>query len=100
METYCVTALEAALSKTLVITNNLAGLSDTVGNRGIIVEGDPMTLEWRNKVLDVLRKDIVQDRKEYIHRMDIVHRIIDLNYDYVFNMSWDNIVKKLIGLCK
>ncbi len=87
METFCVTALEAALSKTLVITNNLAGLSETVGNRGIIVEGDPMTIEWRNKVLDVLKN---------LKRTDIVNRFIELNYNYVFNMSWDNIVKKLI----
>ncbi len=92
METYCVTALEAALSKTLVITNNLAGLSETVGDRGIIVEGDPMTLEWRNKVLEILRKETVQDR------IDKVHKLIELNSNYVFNMSWDNIVKKLIIL--
>lgn len=87
METYCVTALEAALSKTLVITNNLGGLSETVGERGIIIEGDPMTIEWRNKVLEVLRMD-------YVHRFDKV----ESNYNYVFNMSWDNIVKKLIKI--
>lgn len=85
METFCVTALEAALSKTLVITNNLAGLSETVGNRGIIVEGDPMTEEWRTSVLNIL-KNIENNRSN----------LVELNYAYVFNMSWDNIVKRLI----
>ena len=38
LETFCHTALEAAISKTFVITRSFAGLSDTVGDRGAYVE--------------------------------------------------------------
>jgi glycosyltransferase involved in cell wall biosynthesis len=42
-ETFCLTALEAAISKTCVISNGLAALEETVGDRGFIVNGDPST---------------------------------------------------------
>ena len=49
METFCLTALEAALTKTLVITNNLAALQNTVGHRGVIIKGEQMEDEWQEK---------------------------------------------------
>lgn len=50
-ETFCVTALEAASSCTLAVTNDLAGLTDTVGDRGIIIKGNPITEEWQEKAI-------------------------------------------------
>ena len=54
LETFCHTALEAAASKTLVITNGIGALKQTVGDRGIVIKtnnGDPTTDEWQTKAL-------------------------------------------------
>jgi hypothetical protein len=87
-ETFCLTAFEAAISKTLVIHNNLAALENTAGDRGIIIEGDPNSVEWRNKALEVLRDLPLMD----------THSLINKNYDYVKDISWDKQSKVLMEI--
>ncbi len=87
-ETFCLTAFEAAISKTLVIHNNLAALENTVGNRGIIIEGDPMSIEWRNKALEVLKELPLMDTQSLINK----------NYEHVKNISWENQSKVLMEI--
>ena len=53
-ETFCLTALEAAASGTLVVCSELAALQNTVGDRGLIVQGDAATAEWQRLALDRL----------------------------------------------
>ena len=54
METCCLTGYEAAASKTLCITTDLAALKETIGDRGIIIPGTPSDEEWLRKALDVV----------------------------------------------
>jgi glycosyltransferase involved in cell wall biosynthesis len=77
-ETFCLTAVEAAITKTCVITNNLAGLQETVGDRGIIIEGNPYTLEWQMKCLEKV-KDIMKTGK---------HELLEKNYQWATDRSW------------
>jgi glycosyltransferase involved in cell wall biosynthesis len=88
METFCITALEAAISKTLVITNDLAGLNDTVGDRGIIITGDPTTNEWKNNALLVLRN---------LNNINI-DILLEANYEYAINNTWDKVAQKTLDL--
>ena len=46
-ETFCLTAVEAAASRTLVVSNALAALENTVGDRGLQIPGDPMDPAWQ-----------------------------------------------------
>jgi hypothetical protein len=89
METFCLTAVEAALSKTLAITNGLAALQNTVGDRGICIPGDPMTIEWQDSALEelfsIMGDDASGKREELIER----------NYEWASKMSWENQAKKL-----
>ncbi len=87
-ETFCLTAFEAAISKTLVIHNNLAALENTAGDRGIIIEGDPNSVEWRNKALQVLKELPLMDTQSLINK----------NYDYVKDISWENQSKVLMEI--
>ena len=48
-ETFCLTALEAAATKTLAISTPLAALNETISNRGILISGNPMDNEWQDK---------------------------------------------------
>ena len=84
METFCLTALEAAATKTLVITNHLAALQNSVGNRGIIIKGDATTEEWREKALGKIFK--VMDSTD--NKMKNV--LIEANYEWAKDMSWEN----------
>jgi predicted O-methyltransferase YrrM len=90
METFCLTALEAAATKTLVITNNLAALQNTVGNRGVIIKGDPMTEEWREKALKKVFK-IMDKTNDTLKRT-----LIEANYEWAMDLSWENRAKLLL----
>ena len=87
METFCLTALEAAISKTLCITNGLAALQNTVGDRGICVEGDATTREWQESALTALFS-IMENR-------EMRETLVDKNYKWVFNLTWENQALKL-----
>lgn len=89
METFCLTALEAAMTKTLVITNDLAALQNTVGDRGVIIKGDPMNIEWQKQALNEIYK--------YIEKNDEKNKqeLIDRNYEWAKGLTWQNQATKL-----
>lgn len=86
-ETFCLTALEAALSRTLAITNHLGALAETVGDRGIIIDGDPLTDEWQTRALDALR--------DVLHRKDKADGLIDRNQEWASAMTWSRQADRL-----
>lgn len=90
METFCLTALEAALSRTFVITNNLAALQNTVGDRGAIIKGDPLTDTWKELALEQVfyYMDTNNSANKY--------ELINTNYDWAINLSWENQAAKLL----
>ena len=87
-ETFCLTALEAALTKTLPITNHLAALKDTVGDRGVIVEGDPMTEQWKSTAVEKILW-IIKNKKEK-------EVLLNKNYEWALTHSWENQANKLM----
>ena len=90
METFCLTALEAASSKTFVITNNLAALQDTVGNRGEIISGDTTTQIWQEKALQ--KVFYYMDEKNKSEK----EKFININYEWSLNLSWEKQANKLL----
>ena len=75
-ETFCVTALEAAASKTLAVATNLAGLQHTVGNRGILFDA---TLS---------ETQIVQLLKDTLDNEDLKKSLIEKNYEWAKSNTW------------
>jgi hypothetical protein len=90
METFCLTALEAALTKTLVITNNLAALQNTVGHRGVIIKGEPMDSEWQETALSKIKKYLDPENKL------VKNELIERNYEWASKLSWQNQATKLL----
>ncbi len=90
METFCLTALEAALTKTLVITNNLAALENTVGHRGVVIKGEPMDTEWQKKALLKIKKYLNPENKS------LKNNLIEKNFEWASNLSWESQAKKLL----
>jgi hypothetical protein len=90
METFCLTALEAALTKTLAITNDLAALQNTVSDRGVVINGNAMESEWQEKTLEKI-----------FYYMDPINigkknELIERNYNWASNLSWENQAHKLL----
>jgi GR25 family glycosyltransferase involved in LPS biosynthesis/predicted O-methyltransferase YrrM len=81
-ETFCLTALEAALTKTLAITNDLAALQDTVGSRGIVIPGDASLQEWQDTAFTKICEAL--DNPE----SPLISNLIEQNYNWALNHSW------------
>lgn len=86
METFCLTALEAALSKTLVITNNLAGLQNTVCDRGIVIPinnvQDVMTHDWQQSAISAMTPYLTGNTDE-------TDKLVSKNYEWASHLSWE-----------
>lgn len=80
METFCLTALEAAASRTLAVTTDLAGLQTTVGDRGITLQGQPNSVEWFDSAIDTIFNTLKNTK--------LKNSLIDKNYKWVSDMSW------------
>jgi len=82
METFCLTALEAALSNTFAVCSNLAALQNTVGNRGILIDGDPTSELWQDNAINVLFHSM--------NNLQLKNNLLNRNYLWAKNMSWKN----------
>jgi hypothetical protein len=89
-ETFCLTALEAALTKTLVITNNLAALQNTVGHRGVVIKGDAFDNDWQEKALLKIKKYLDPEN------IELKNELIERNFEWASNLSWASQAKKLL----
>jgi len=90
METFCLTALEAAITRTLAITNNLAALQNSVGHRGVVIKGDPTEKEWQEKALEKIKKYLDPAN------IELKNELIERNYEWASSLSWKNRAKQLL----
>jgi len=84
METYCRLTLEAAISKTLVVTTDLAALAENVGDRGVVIPGNASTREWQDIALSRLFETLDDYTK--------VNYILERNYEWVKTKNYDDVV--------
>jgi predicted O-methyltransferase YrrM len=77
------------MTKTFVVTRNIGALTETGGDRGILLDNsnveDPYTVEWQEKALKGLFAAL--ENKE------LKKNLIEKNYNWAKNMSWENRVK-------
>lgn len=87
-ETFCLTALEAAISKTVAVVSDLAALQNTVGDRGVMIPGDPMTSEWQQLAIEAI-VDLIQnpEKKEALIRK---------NFDWASQLTWEKQARRLM----
>ena len=84
-ETSCLTAFEAAVSRTLAVTNDLAALQESVGDRGVVIKGNAFDKSWHDEALDTLFK-ILDNSIETI--------FTDRNYEWVKTKNFIDVVGK------
>ena len=110
-ETFCLTALEAAISKTHVITNGLAALSETA-KYGHTVPGNPLTPEWQSDCLTILF-EIMKNGNNLVSSKPNNNLVsskpnnnlvsskpnndhIDENWNYAKSLTWENQAIKIL----
>ena len=89
-ETFCLTALESAISKTLVISSKRGALLNTVGDRGILIEGDPSTEIWQDKALFMI--------SQCVENKTMKSALLESNYKWAKELSWKNRAMELIRI--
>jgi predicted O-methyltransferase YrrM len=114
METFCLTALEAAHSKTLAITTNLAALGEVVADRGIIIDTVPVinfTIDNVNGIINVSDGDGASEGayrawhdktlQQIINILDpknkdMKDKLVQKNYEWTLDMSWKKRAKEFM----
>jgi len=81
METFCLTALEAALTKTLAVCSNLASLQNTVSDRGVLIDGNPTSEIWQDEAIGILFN--------VIQNVQLKNDLLKTNYLWAKNLSWE-----------
>ena len=87
-ETFCHTILEAAISKTLVITTELAALTNTVADRGVLLKGDFYDPKFQKEALVEVFKTL-ENKKLW-------NELVDKNYNWALNMNWESRAERLL----
>jgi len=87
-ETFCITALEAQISKTVVVCSDLAALQSTVGERGILIQGDAYTKEYREKALQEVFSILKDDKRR--------KEMTDKAYEWAKQQTWDIRAKEML----
>jgi glycosyltransferase involved in cell wall biosynthesis len=90
-ETFCLTALEAAISKACVITNGLAALSETA-KYGYTIPGNPLTQEWQDTCLKLLFGTMQENGKNNYN----IH--VNESYKFAKKLTWESQAMKLLNL--
>ena len=81
LETFCLTALEAAVSQTLAVTFPIGSLVETVGDRGLLLNRNVLTVEGREIILGELFSLLLGDNKR---REELIKR----NYIWGQKKAW------------
>lgn len=86
-ETCCLTSWEAAASKTLVVSNNLAALQTSIGNRGVIIQGNASEESWHEQALEKMF-EVLDSKTE--------QKYIDMNFEWVKTKKFEIVVSDFV----
>jgi glycosyltransferase involved in cell wall biosynthesis len=88
-ETSCITAMEAQAAGLEIVTSPLAALNETVGSRGVMINGDPNSDEYASSFVEAVVKAMLNDNVE--------RRISLQNYAFD-NFGWDKLADEWNGM--
>ena len=89
IETYCISALEAQMAGCLCITSPKGSLSEIVGNRGVLIEGEYGEESYISNVLSTVRVHL---------NSDLYSNKIKRAKEWASNQNWKSISEKWISI--
>jgi glycosyltransferase involved in cell wall biosynthesis len=100
-ETFCKVAQEAAASHTLAIAPPLAALQTSIGDRGILINGDASTAEWAEDAVETVLSIIASGGEEFSDPttgyVKEVSTLLDRNFDWAKSCETSSVVRSLIN---
>ena len=84
-ETFCINALDAQKAKCICISRYHSGLITTVGDRGILVEGDPNSLAWQDSIVHKTVSLMCNEKDKTQYR--------EAGYKWAIKQKWDEKAK-------
>lgn len=91
-ETFCITAADAGLSKCAILSSKVAGLITTVGDAGILIEGNNSSIEYQTQFIQESIK-LLTDEEYRKHWADKA-------YDKMKNYTWEKAAEMWIDIFK
>lgn len=91
-ETFCISALECAASRTLAVTTDMAALPEVIGDAGVILKGDPSSDEWMEKAINIL--------SGVIAKPELQNKLLQQGYDNLESRNWNGISKTFVEILK
>jgi len=88
-ETFCITAVDAGLSKCAIVCSNLAGLKTTIGDAGVLIDGDSNSKEYQDRFIQESIKVLSDDKYS--------EELANKAYNKVIEYSWDKIADDWIN---
>ena len=81
-ETFCITALEAMVSNTIPVTTDLAALSTTVGEHGILLQGDSRSPQYQQEFVDKIVQVLSGDHSALKHDLKAIENRVREEYNW------------------
>lgn len=91
-ETYCISALEAQMAKCICICTDLGGLTETVGDRGILIRETIWSEEYKNKAIE----EIIN----LTNNENLKEKYKEIGYKWAIQQTWKNRAKQWFELFK
>lgn len=89
-ETYCMSALEAMRSGCCCITSDLAALKETVGNRGILISGDPND--------KIVKQNFISEVRRLLNDDNLRNEFRNKSIEYAKTQTWQNIARVWVDI--
>jgi glycosyltransferase involved in cell wall biosynthesis/tetratricopeptide (TPR) repeat protein len=97
METFCITAVECQLAGAIPVTTKLAGLTDTVAMKELLVDGWPKNVTYQNEWLKLLER--VVDDEDFGGNMRSAGSQHALQYDWEnVYARWRNVIDEVAAI--
>lgn len=93
-ETSCITAMEAQAAGLSIVTSPIAALPETVGTRGLFVEGDWLSESYQNEFVERVVQSMTMTSDEHRH-FNHLYAMSVFNWDGVA-CDWDTILRRTI----
>lgn len=92
-ETFCITSVEAGLAKCAILSTKVAGLISTVGDAGILLDGDNKSSEYQSKFIDESVRLLTDEEYRLSWAEKAHNKMLQYRWDKIA-LDWQKVFKR------
>ena len=96
LEVSCITAMECMAAGCVPVTSRTGALPETIGDAGLLVDGDTYSESWDEFFVSVLRGAIVSPEARAVYSQRGIERAKAYTWDEAFS-RWESLISSLQG---